>query len=197
MFWGSGPCIRSHASAGHLVVYFVTGQMVGDRRSPGADNTGGETIYLLSQPSLFSPADRFSTSWWIFLPVHRDGFFCVLGLRFALPCGVAASLWPTVEAAASPASTTLRRQRAEASVENGVSLIDRIQRSFEESFFWQLARLKSRSCPCSLSRLSCDHVTHRRALAKLSEFSLLVAVITWHCSFLWQSMMLQALEQVV
>ena len=142
--------------------------------------------------------------------MHRDGFFCVLGLRFALPCGVAASLWPavaaaansakdvaasllpTVAAAASPASTTLRRQRAEASVENGVSLIDRIQRSFEESFIWQFARLKSRSCPCSLSRLSCDRVTHRRAPTKLIEFSLLVALITWH-SLLWQSMMLQGI----
>ena len=29
-----------------------------------------------------------------------------------------------------------------------------------ESFIWQLARMKSRSCPCSLSRrLSCDRVT--------------------------------------
>ena len=84
MFWGSGPCIRSHASAGHLVVYFGTGQMVGDRRSPGATILGVETIYLLSQPSLFSPADMSRTSWWIFLPVHRDVFFCVLGLQFAL-----------------------------------------------------------------------------------------------------------------
>ena len=47
---------------------------------PRGDNTGGaRTIYLLSQPSLFSPADMSRTSWWIFLPVHRDGFFCVLG----------------------------------------------------------------------------------------------------------------------
>ena len=82
------------------MVYFVTGQMVGDRRSPGATILWVETIYLLSQPSLFSPADMSRTSWWIFLPVHRDGFFCVLGLRFALPCGVAASLWPAVAAAA-------------------------------------------------------------------------------------------------
>ena len=29
------PCIRSHESAGHMIVYVVTDQMVGDRRSPG------------------------------------------------------------------------------------------------------------------------------------------------------------------
>ena len=29
------PCIRSHASAGHIVVCVVTGLVVGDRRSPG------------------------------------------------------------------------------------------------------------------------------------------------------------------
>ena len=40
------PCIRSHASAGHLVVHFVTGQMVGDRRSPGATILG-ERVFLL------------------------------------------------------------------------------------------------------------------------------------------------------
>ena len=64
-----------------------------------------------------------------------------------------------------------------------------------ESFTRQLARTKTRSSPCSLSRrLSCDRVTHRRALTKLIEFSLVVAVITWHCSLLWQSMMLQGIE---
>ena len=36
------PCTRSHESAGHLVVYFVTGPMVGDRRFPGATILGGE-----------------------------------------------------------------------------------------------------------------------------------------------------------
>ena len=58
---------------------------------------------------------------------------------------------PTVAAAASPASTTFRRQRTEASVENGVSLIDCLQRSVVETFIWQLARMKSRLCPNSLS----------------------------------------------
>ena len=80
MFWGSGPFIRSHASAGHLVVYFVTGQMVGVRRSPGATILGVETIYLLSQPSLFQSRRLVP-----YIVMDRDGFFCVLGLRFALP----------------------------------------------------------------------------------------------------------------
>ena len=56
------PCIRSNKSAGHMVVCVVTGQMVGDRRSPGATILGVETIYLLSQPSLSCPADRSRTS---------------------------------------------------------------------------------------------------------------------------------------
>ena len=42
----SVPCIRSHASAGHLVVYFVTAQMVGDRRFPGASILGGGSLHL-------------------------------------------------------------------------------------------------------------------------------------------------------
>ena len=79
-----------------------------------------------------------------------------------------------------------------ASVENGVSLIDRLQRSFAESFIWQLARMKSKSCPCSPSRrLSCDRVTHRRVLTKFVELSPRVAVITLRCSLLWQSMLFQ------
>ena len=59
---GLGSLHQKPRVGGRLVVYFVTGQMVGDRRSPGATILGVETIYLLSQPSLFSPADRFSTS---------------------------------------------------------------------------------------------------------------------------------------
>ena len=47
MFWSSVPCIRSHKSAGHLVVYFVMGLMVGDRRF----NTGGRD-HLPPQPTI-------------------------------------------------------------------------------------------------------------------------------------------------
>ena len=53
--WTSVPCIRSHESAGHLVVYFVTGPMVGDRRFPGAILSGSEFLYLFRQPSVSVP----------------------------------------------------------------------------------------------------------------------------------------------
>ena len=55
-------CIRSIKSAGHMVVCVVTGQMVGDRWSPGATILGVGTYYLLRQPSLSCPADRSRTS---------------------------------------------------------------------------------------------------------------------------------------
>ena len=54
-------CIRSIASAGHMVVCVVTVQMVGDRRLPGATILGVEVVYFLRQPSGFSPADRSRT----------------------------------------------------------------------------------------------------------------------------------------
>ena len=41
MFWFSVSCIRSHKSAGHMVVCLVTGLMVCDRRFPGATILGG------------------------------------------------------------------------------------------------------------------------------------------------------------
>ena len=63
MFWDFGSLHQKHrASAGHLVVYFVTAQMVGNRRSPGATILGGENVYLCCQPSLYDPADRLCTS---------------------------------------------------------------------------------------------------------------------------------------
>ena len=70
-------------------------------RSPvtQGDNTGGRG-HLPPPPTIVScPADRSRTSWWILFPAHHDGFFRVLGLRFALPQGVAAPLWPAVAAA--------------------------------------------------------------------------------------------------
>ena len=60
--WTLVPCIRSHESAGHLVVCVVTGQMVGDRWFPGATILVREFVYLLRQPLLSCPADRFRTS---------------------------------------------------------------------------------------------------------------------------------------
>ena len=41
------PCIRSHESAGHLVVYFVTGQVVGDHRFPWATILGANHHLLI------------------------------------------------------------------------------------------------------------------------------------------------------
>ena len=67
----SVPCIRSQESAGHMVVYVVTDQMVGDRRSPGRQ-------YWRSSPSTSSAFHRFPVP-----PtgsVHRDGsfFLCIV-----------------------------------------------------------------------------------------------------------------------
>ena len=67
LFWDSVPCIRSRESAGHMVMYFVTGQMVGDRRSPGATILGVEVVYFLRQPSLPGPPTG---------PEHSDASWC-------------------------------------------------------------------------------------------------------------------------
>ena len=61
------PCIRSIASAGHLVVYFVTVLMVGDRRFPRATVLGGE----ISSPSANHPLSAPPTS-----PELRDALLC-------------------------------------------------------------------------------------------------------------------------
>ena len=53
--------IGSIASAGHMVVCFVTVQMVGDRRFPGARILGVEVVYFPRQPSGVSPSDRSRT----------------------------------------------------------------------------------------------------------------------------------------
>ena len=90
-------------SAGHMVVCFVTGQMVGDRRSPGATILGASFFCFSRQPSRVGPADRLRASWCLLVwtvyemagPVRSDGFT----FRFAV-YDVAASLWPAVVAAA-------------------------------------------------------------------------------------------------
>ena len=91
-------------------------------------------------------------------PVHRDGFFCVLGSLH-------------LEASRRPTGQQLRQRQAQQVRRCGVKELKQVlrmeflssiatQRSFVRSFIWQLARMKSRSCPCSLSRrLSCDRVT--------------------------------------
>ena len=85
------PCIRSHESAGLLVVCVVTDQMVGGRRSPGAKILGGEIVYLLRQTIA---GDALWTG-----PERSDGpNFLEYGFR----CGpdVEASFSPSVAAAA-------------------------------------------------------------------------------------------------
>ena len=60
--WDSVPCIKSHASARQLVIHFVTGQMVGDRRFSEAAMLGGEFFHFFRQPSFVCPADWSRTS---------------------------------------------------------------------------------------------------------------------------------------
>ena len=55
--WDSIPCIKSHASAGQLVIHFVTGQMVGDRRFSEAAMLGSEFFHFFREPSCVGPAD--------------------------------------------------------------------------------------------------------------------------------------------
>ena len=67
----SVPFIRSRESAGPMVEYVVTDQMVGDRRSPGATILGVEFEYLLRQPSLLGPPAGSE---------HRDAMWTVYEL---------------------------------------------------------------------------------------------------------------------
>ena len=79
MFWDFSSLHQKHrASAGHLVVYFVTGLMVGDRRFPGATILGAR----FSTSSANHPVSVPPTG-----SEPRDGFsfWVVLGLRFPLP----------------------------------------------------------------------------------------------------------------
>ena len=79
---------------------FVMGLMVGDRRFPGATILGARfSISSANHPVSVPPTgpehSDASYEWWvlftltvlsswIFLPVLRDGFFCVLGLRIVV-----------------------------------------------------------------------------------------------------------------
>ena len=91
MFCYMALCIRSCESAGLLVVCIVMVQMVGDRPSPGASILGVVVMYIFCHPSLSGLADRFRTTWWIFLPVHRDGCFSALWTVYEFAFDVAAS----------------------------------------------------------------------------------------------------------
>ena len=94
-------CIRGHASAGHLVVYFVTAQMVGDRRFRGATILGRR----FSTSSANHPVSVLPTG-----SEPRDGFSfrVVLGLRIVVQ-DVAASFSDALSRQPSSSSTSLRR----------------------------------------------------------------------------------------
>ena len=62
-------CIKSHASAGHLVVHFVTGPMVGDRRFPGATILGASFSTSSANHHICVPPTG---------PVRRDGLGCLV-----------------------------------------------------------------------------------------------------------------------
>ena len=85
-------CIRSHESAGRVVLCVVTGQMVGDRW------WAGETIYLLRQPSFLVPPtgrEHLDGSWTVYemaFSVLPDGFlfsglFWDFGSLYQRRCG--------------------------------------------------------------------------------------------------------------
>ena len=94
----------TNESAGHMVVRVVTGQMVGDRRSPGATILGVETIYLLRQPSFLVPPtgrEHLEESWTVYEmagSVHPDGFDVAVSLVLTV---VAAAIRVGLDVAAS------------------------------------------------------------------------------------------------
>ena len=105
----SVPCIRSHASAGHLVVYFVT--------APRGDNTGGRfstssANHLVSVPPTGSePRDGFSFR-----------FVLDFGSLYQRRCGVVSN---ALSRQPSSSSTSLRRLRlCVAAQASGSSLSD-------------------------------------------------------------------------
>ena len=175
-FWGNNTGVTRWftSSANHRLL------------GPG---TGSE----VRSTDLLGVAGKSRTSRWIFPASLRVQLCSGTSVRSTLRrCGVLAG-----DCCGSGKAQQVRRSSVKelASVQNGVSLIDRLQRSFAESFIWQLARMKSKSCPCSPSRrLSCDRVTHRRVLTKFVELSPRVAVITLRCSLLWQSMMFKCIK---
>ena len=97
----SVPCIRSPASAGHLVVHFVTGQMVGDRWFPGATILGA----ICSTTSANHPVSVPPTG-----PELPERFllFWDFGSLYQRRCGVVSD---ALSRQPSSSSTSLRRLR--------------------------------------------------------------------------------------
>ena len=91
MFWVFGSLHQKpRASAGHLVVYFVTGLMVGDRRFPGATILGSRRLV----PNIVM--DSLSGLFWDF------------GSLYQRRCGVVSD---ALSRQPSSSSTSLRRLR--------------------------------------------------------------------------------------
>ena len=101
MFWDFGSLHQKHrASAGHVDVCFVTGQMVGDCRSPratilGVSFSASPVNHPVSVPPTGCVHRGAFTVYEMAGPVRSDGFT----FRSAVH-DVAASLWPAVVAAA-------------------------------------------------------------------------------------------------
>ena len=113
----SVPCIRSQESAVHMVVYFVTAQIVGDRRFPGATILGGGSLHLPPTipyqsrrlvPNLVM--DSLSRLFWDFV------------LFYQRRCGVVSD---ALSRQPSSSSTSLRRLRLGVAAQaSGTSLSD-------------------------------------------------------------------------
>ena len=89
--------LNGHASAGHFVVHFVAGQMVGNRRFPGATRLGA-----LCQPSLVPPngSELRDASWTVYEMAGPGTFWWAQVPGCNDLHDVAASLSPAVAAAA-------------------------------------------------------------------------------------------------
>ena len=96
-------CIRSHESAGHMVVCVVTDHMVGDRQSPGATILGGRD-YLPPPPTIAYQSRRQVP----YLVTGAFGFWDFGSLHIK----ALRRPWPTVVAAAQSALLTVRRHNA-------------------------------------------------------------------------------------
>ena len=105
--WTLVPCSEATSRAGHSVVYFVTGQMVGDRWFPG-DNTGSEVFTSSANHPLLVPPTGC---------VHRDALYEMAGatLRRHFLRAVAAAVIFVCVVAATSAWCRVAGQRDDAS----------------------------------------------------------------------------------
>ena len=104
MFWDFGSLHQKHrASAGHLVVYFVTGLMVGDPRFPGATILGARfSTYSANHPVSVPPTGSDPGDGFL------SGLFWDFGSLYQRRCGVVSD---ALSRQPSSSSTSLRRLR--------------------------------------------------------------------------------------